>query len=123
MAAELKLGDIMVDCEDAGRLQNFYSELLGWKSCTQYGCPAVKSSSGIVFLFMQEPDYVRPVWPEQTSMQQKQLHFDFQVPNLAEYTAKAEALGAVKTPDQFGGETWVTFFDPSGHPFCLCLQD
>lgn len=123
MSLELKLGNVMVDCEDGIKLQNFYGKLLGWECCTMYDLPAVKSSNGIVFLFISEPDYVRPVWPEQEAKQQKQMHFDFQVPNLAEYVAKAEKLGAVKAPNQFGGKYWVTMFDPSGHPFCLCKAD
>ena len=120
---ERKLGNVMVDCEDEAKLQAFYSELLGWERCTLYDRPGVRSSGGIVFLFISEPDYVRPVWPEKEGSQQKQMHFDFQVPNLAEYVAKAEKLGAVKAPDQFGGKYWVTMFDPSGHPFCLCKAD
>lgn len=120
---ELKLGNIMVDCEDEKRLQTFYSELLGWQKCSLYGRPAVKSTNGIVFLFIEEADYIRPVWPEKAKEQQKQMHFDFQVPAIAEYVRKAKILGAVCTAEQFGGEDFVTMLDPSGHPFCLCKAD
>lgn len=122
MEREVVLGNVMIDCADEKKLQHFYSALLGWEKCELYGRPGVRSLSGIVFLFIEEPDYVPPVWPETAGRQQKQMHFDFQVENLAETVEKAEDLGARKAGDQFGGEEWVTLFDPAGHPFCLCRQ-
>ena len=118
---EVLLGNVMVDCGDAERLQRFYGELLGWEQCRMYGCRAVRSSGGIVFLFAQEEDYVPPVWPEEEGQQQKQMHFDFQVESVPEAVRRAENLGAVKTKAQFGGEEeFITILDPAGHPFCLC---
>ena len=122
MNAEIVLGNVMVDCDDEKKLQNFYGELLGWEKCELYARPAVRSSTGIVFLFIEETDYIRPVWPEEAGKQQKQMHFDFQVDNLPEMVKKAESLGATKAKDQFGGTDFVTMLDPAGHPFCLCLS-
>lgn len=122
MENEVILGNVMVDCDDEKRLQKFYGKLLGWEMCELFARPAVRSSTGIVFLFIQEEDYVRPVWPEEAGKQQKQMHFDFQVDNLEEMVQKAEVLGAVKAEAQFGGEDFVTMFDPAGHPFCLCRK-
>ena len=121
MKNEVVLGNVMVDCDDEKKLQNFYAELLGWEKCELYARPAVRSSTGVVFLFIEEPDYVRPVWPEEAGKQQKQMHFDFQVDNLPEMVKKAESLGAVRAKEQFGGNDFVTMLDPAGHPFCLCL--
>lgn len=50
------------------------------------------------------------------------MHFDFQVDNVAEMVKKAESLGAKKAESQFGGDDFVTMFDPAGHPFCLCRK-
>lgn len=122
MPIEVTLGNIMVDCDDETKLQKFYGELLGWELCELYARPAVRSSTGVVFLFIEEADYVRPVWPEKPGKQQKQMHFDFQVEDVAEMVKKAEALGAVKAEVQFGGEDFVTMLDPAGHPFCLCRK-
>ena len=83
MVDEVVLGNVMVDCDDERKLQRFYGELLGWEMCELFARPAVSSSSGIVFLFIEEKDYVPPVWPEDTGKQQKQMHFDFQVDNVA----------------------------------------
>lgn len=122
MTSEVVLGNVMVDCDDERKLQNFYSELLGWEMCELFARPAVRSSSGIVFLFVEEEGYVPPIWPEEAGRQQKQMHFDFQVDDVMEMVKKAELLGAVKSKVQFGGKDYVTMFDPAGHPFCLCKK-
>lgn len=119
---EITLGNVMVDCDDEIKLQKFYGALLGWEMCELFARPAVKSSNGTVFLFIQEDDYQPPVWPEENGCQQKQMHFDFQVDNVNEAVKKAIKLGAEKAPNQYGGEHFVTMFDPAGHPFCLCKK-
>ena len=119
---DVTLGNIMVDCDDELKLQTFYGELLGWEKCKLFGRPAVKSSNGIVFLFIEEPNYIRPAWPEEDGKQQKQMHFDFQVDNVLITVKKAESLGATKANDQFGGDDFITLIDPVGHPFCLCRK-
>jgi catechol 2,3-dioxygenase-like lactoylglutathione lyase family enzyme len=123
MSKEFKLGNVMVDCDDELKLRDFYHRLLGWEKCELFGLPAVRSSSGIVFLFIKEEGYVPPVWPEEPGKQQKQMHFDFQVPDLPAAVRFAEELGAVKAEAQYGGDHFVTMFDPAGHPFCLCRED
>jgi hypothetical protein len=117
------IGNIAIDCKDAVRLRNFYTELLGWDSCIMYNCPALRSQLGLVLLFMEADfEYVKPVWPEEIGKQQKQMHFDFQVDDLLTAVLQAEALGACKEESQFGGNDFVTMFDPEGHPFCLCAK-
>ena len=123
MKNEVILGNVMVDGDDEKKLQKFYGELLGWEMCEMFARPAVRSSTGIVFLFIEEEGYLPPVWPEEGQKQQKQMHFDFQVDDVAEMVQKAETLGAVKSKEQFGGDDFVTMFDPAGHPFCLCRKE
>jgi len=122
MKQEVTLGNIMVDCDDELKLQTFYGELLGWEKCKLFGRPVVMSSNGIVFLFIEEPNYMRPAWPEEDGKQQKQMHFDFQVDNVLMMVKKAESIGATKANDQFGGDDFITMIDPAGHPFCLCRK-
>ena len=50
------------------------------------------------------------------------MHFDFQVDDLSTAVTQAEAIGAVKANSQYGGDHFVTMFDPEGHPFCLCAK-
>jgi predicted enzyme related to lactoylglutathione lyase len=123
MEQEIKLGNVMIDCGDPWKLRDFYAELLRWEKCELYDLPAVRSSTGDVFLFIGEDDYVPPVWPETGGQQQKQMHFDFQVRDLPLAVRRAEELGAVKAKEQFGGQYFVTMIDPAGHPFCLCLAE
>lgn len=118
--SEIRLGNVMVDCSNEQELCEFYHNLLGWEKCTLFGQPAVRSSSGIVFLFIKEEEYIPPVWPEEKGKQQKQMHFDFQVSNVEAAVKHAESLGAAKALNQFGNEEFVTMIDPDGHPFCLC---
>lgn len=124
MIEGIRLGNVMVDCADEAALCAFYESLLGWKRSVRFGRPALTSESGIVFLFIAEPDYVPPVWPEEPGRQQKQMHFDFQVPDVPSAVERALSLGAVRAKAQFGGETeqFVTLIDPAGHPFCLCAS-
>jgi catechol 2,3-dioxygenase-like lactoylglutathione lyase family enzyme len=122
MEQGFRLGNVMVDCDDALKLRDFYADLLQWEKCELYGLPAARSSSGIVFLFIHEDDYVPPVWPETQGGQQKQMHFDFQVKDLPLAVKRAEALGAAQSASQFGGQDFITILDPAGHPFCLCRE-
>ena len=119
----ISLGTITIDCGDAKKLCDFYTGLLGWEKLELYGMPAARGGNGTVFLFVQEEDYVPPVWPEEDGKQQKQIHLDFQVPDVAAAVQAAEALGAVKAKAQFGGEYFTTMIDPAGHPICLCLKE
>ena len=117
------IGNIAIDCKDAVRLRNFYAELLGWDSCIMYNFPALRNQLGLMLLFMEADfEYVKPVWPEEIGKQQKQMHFDFQVDDLLTTVLQAEALGACKSESQFGGNEFITMFDPEGHPFCLCSK-
>lgn len=118
------LGNVMIDCVNEELLCSFYEALLGWKRSRLFGRPALTSENGIVFLFHAEEDYIPPVWPEKIGCQQKQMHFDFQVPNVARAVERAISLGARRAETQFGSaeDNFVTMFDPSGHPFCLCAS-
>ncbi len=122
MIEGIRFSDIVVDCPNAGKLRDFYAGLLGWEKLELYGCPALKGQ-GMLFLFVQEEDFIPCVWPEEAGKQQKQMHFDFQVPDVTAAVKKAEALGAVKAKAQFGGPHFTTMLDPAGHPFCLCAAD
>lgn len=122
MKEEVVLGNVMVDCDDPVKLQKFYGTLLGWEMCELFDLPAVRNAGGVAFLFIGEPDYTAPIWPEEAGKQQKQMHFDFQVDDPFEAAETAKSLGAVPAAHQYGGEHWVTMLDPAGHPFCLCRK-
>jgi catechol 2,3-dioxygenase-like lactoylglutathione lyase family enzyme len=120
MVEGIKLANVTVDCADAKGLGDFYARFLGWEKVEMFGMPALKGAGGMTLLFVGEEDYVPPVWPEQPGKQQKQIHFDFVVKDIAAAVKDAESLGAVKTKDQFGGDHFTTLLDPAGHPICIC---
>ena len=65
--------------------------LLGCERFRLFGRPAVRSASGVGSLFAEEADDLRSTWPKQPGKQQKQVHFDFQMDDVAEMVKKAEA--------------------------------
>ena len=118
------LGNITIDCENAVALRDFYAGLLGWTPDAIQGHPVLRGPAGLLLLFnAADFGYERPVWPEEAGKQQKQMHFDFHVDDLAAATARAQALGARLAKTQFGGGRYTTLLDPEGHPFCLCRKD
>ena len=124
MIPNLTIGDITIDCANAERARSFYADLTGWEKTTAFGALALKTDNGMTILFW-EPDfipYVSPVWPEESSKQQKQMHFNFQVDDLMSAVEEAIRLGATKSAAQYGGEHYVTMLDTEGHPFCLCCR-
>lgn len=124
-AFSIRIDDIMLDCDDAVRLGEFYAGLLGW-TCTKFNddCVMVKAEDHPVRLLCQrEEGYVPPVWPEVTGAQQKMLHLDFTVDNLENAVAQAVHLGAKIAETQYNPRQWTTMLDPAGHPFCLCLPE
>lgn len=123
MISNLTIGDITIDCSDAARVREFYANLTGWERMVAYDCLALKADIGMTILFVEtDIPYVRPVWPEETGKQQKQMHFDFTVDDLSSTVEKAIQFGATKAAEQYGGEQYATMLDTEGHPFSLCKR-
>lgn len=116
MIGELKT--VVIDGPDIEALSAFYSGLAGWE---QRGADddwiTMTTDDGWRIGLQHAPDHVPPRWPDPAHPQQ--AHLDLRVPDLAEGSARAVALGA--TPLQ-ENETWHTLADPAGHPFDLCLN-
>nr|WP_187363756.1 VOC family protein [Streptomyces piniterrae] len=117
------LATVVLDCPDAHALADFYRLLLGWEvklsepDWVLLRCP----DGGVGLSFQSEPGYRRPVWPERPEEQQKMLHLDIRVDDLAKAGAYAVELGATRAAFQPQDDVCV-FFDPAGHPFCLFLH-
>ncbi|MGG7569157.1 VOC family protein [Streptomyces sirii] len=123
MRPRFSLATVVLDCLDAHTLADFYRRLLGWKvkdsepDWVLLSCP----DGGTGLSFQSEPGYQPPVWPERAAEQQKMLHLDIRVDDLAEAEAYAVAMGAVRAEFQPQDDVRV-LFDPAGHPFCLFLH-
>lgn len=120
----MKLSSVVIDCDDAEILSEFYKNLLGWeKKVYDHGENGIwitlrnKEESTTRLVFQEVDDYVRPIWPEEKDGQQQMLHMDFYSNNV-EYDVKhAIKLGATLSSYQSGD--WKVLIDPAGHPFCI----
>ncbi|MGC2486289.1 MAG: VOC family protein [Acidimicrobiales bacterium] len=116
-----------LDCPDPIALANFYADLTGLVVEPLNGIAPedvdwieIQDNGRSILGFQKVPHYVAPTWPEGPVPQQ--LHLDFAVTDLEAGEAHALSVGATKASFQ-PGDTWRTFLDPVGHPFCLVLDD
>ncbi|MCZ2402047.1 VOC family protein [Paenarthrobacter sp. Z7-10] len=130
------LRQVVLDCEDARQLAEFYRQLLGLNyragdELPPAGTPDAKGKEWLVLCsaggapalaFAQVPALPRPTWPEGSRPQM--LHLDTSVPSKAELQVqyrRATALGAKLLRDRSNddAEPLYVFADPAGHPFCI----
>ena len=130
------LRQVVLDCEDARALAEFYRQLLGFHyrpgdEPPQDGTPDINGQDWLVLrdangslqlAFQQVPQLPEPTWPEGPRPQM--LHLDTTVPTLSELYVqhqRALDLGARllfdRSDDQ--DEPLIVYADPAGHPFCI----
>jgi catechol 2,3-dioxygenase-like lactoylglutathione lyase family enzyme len=117
------LGTVVLDCQDANALADFYGRLLGWEVTFREPDWALMRSpdGGTGLSFQSEPWYQPPVWPEVDGQPTKMLHLDIRVDDLEAAVAHAIAVGATLAEYQPQEHVRV-LFDPAGHPFCLFVN-
>ncbi|WP_336048383.1 VOC family protein [Streptomyces sp. CA2R101] len=117
------LATVVLDCPDAPALAAFYQRLLAWEVEAREPDWVLlrRPDGGMGLSFQSEPGYQPPVWPQHRQEQQKMLHLDIRVDDLAEAEAYAVAAGASCAEFQPQDDVRV-LFDPAGHPFCLFLD-
>jgi len=110
-----------IEAPDPSALAAFYSRLLDWRVVHEDdGVAIVKPPQGSVYMVFQLAEgYVPPMWPPEPGKQRTMMHLDFEVDNLEDAVADAEALGAHLADFQPQDNVRV-LIDPAGHPFCLC---
>jgi predicted enzyme related to lactoylglutathione lyase len=119
----VQLRSFVFDCPDPARLAAFYGELLGGIVDTSdpSWCEVRFAQMPLKLAFQLAPDFVPPEWP---NGQPQQIHLDLTVTDLEAASARAIALGARVLADPVDEED--SFFqvhaDPSGHPFCFCVE-
>jgi Glyoxalase-like domain len=130
------LRQVVLDCEDARGLAEFYRQLLGYHyrpgdEPPLDGTPDTNGQDWLVLrdangsrqlAFQQVPQLPEPTWPEGPRPQM--LHLDTTVPTLSELYVqhqRALDLGARllfdRSDDQ--DEPLIVYADPAGHPFCI----
>jgi catechol 2,3-dioxygenase-like lactoylglutathione lyase family enzyme len=111
---------VVLETADPKGLADFYHALTGWPVIANEPDWVSLSEDGVIRLAFQEaPGHKPPTWPDDSSSMQ--FHLDFTVDDLAEAGERAVALGATKLAHQPGGDDFVVYADPAGHPFCLCV--
>ena len=116
----LRVETVNIDCADADATAAFYSRLLGWP-ITHRDADFVllrDPGGGTDLSFQARRDYRSPLWPEQPEGQDKMMHLDIRVEDLAAAVAHALAAGARLAAYQARDDLRV-LLDPAGHPFCL----
>jgi catechol 2,3-dioxygenase-like lactoylglutathione lyase family enzyme len=118
----MTLTGVVLDSPNARTLADFYRRLLGW-TVEQNEPDWVKlrgPNGGPGLSFQTETAYIRPTWPAGPGDQQMMVHLDIVVDDLEAAGAHAVAAGATLAPYQPQEDVRV-YFDPAGHPFCLCV--
>jgi predicted enzyme related to lactoylglutathione lyase len=119
----IQLRSIVFDCPDPSRLAAFYGDLLGGvvDSTDPSWCEVHFAELPLKLAFQGVAEFVPPAWP---NGQPQQVHLDLTVTDLESASARAVELGARILADPVEEED--SFFqvhaDPSGHPFCFCLE-
>jgi len=130
------LRQVVLDCEDARMLAEFYRQLLGFHyragdELPTDGTPDARGKDWLVLCdadgsrrlaFQQVPNLPEPTWPEGPRPQM--LHLDTTVPTLDDLHVqhqRALALGARLLFDRSDDpdEPLFVYADPAGHPFCI----
>lgn len=122
---KIKMYSFTLDCVNPHDLAAFYAMLLKWEvifvdedwSCVY--APGTSQGTYPCILFQRNPEYKRPVWPEEPEAQQQMAHMDFAVNDLEQAVQYAIHCGATIADAQFS-DKWKVMLDPAGHPFCLC---
>jgi catechol 2,3-dioxygenase-like lactoylglutathione lyase family enzyme len=134
------LRQVVLDCEDARGLAEFYRQLLGYRYRSgdeppATGAPDPKGQEWLVLCdpsgsprlaFQQVPHLPEATWPEGPRPQM--LHLDTTVPSLSELYVqhkRALDLGARLLLDRSDDpdEPLIVYADPAGHPFCIFVAD
>ncbi|MGI5352792.1 VOC family protein [Streptomyces sp. CA-250714] len=122
-----KMGVVVLDCPDTGRLAEFYAQMLGWKidpESDSEWTEVLDEEGRRRLAFQQAPGFVPPQWPSEEHSQQFHLDLDVPPSRIDEAEQEVLALGARLVQDDGDGERdFRVYLDPAGHPFCLCLVD
>ena len=116
------LGTVVLDCQDANALADFYGRLLGWEVTFREPDWALMRSpdGGTGLSFQSERWYQPPVWPEVDGQPTKMLHLDIRVDDLEAAVARVRELGGeVLSVTEYRSGGNASCRDPQGVPFEL----
>jgi catechol-2,3-dioxygenase len=114
----IRFDTVVLDTDDISGLAEFYNQLLGWR--VEHGDDTwitIGGGSGARMAFQLAEDYKAPTWPDPEIPQQ--FHLDLRVSDMEATAAYAESIGGRRLNTE---KDFIVFLDPSGHPFCLCIE-
>lgn len=115
----LRIGAVVVDCGEPGRVARFWAEALGWVVSRDEDPewvvepPAGSRDDCVVadLLFIKVPE---------GRAGKNRLHFDLRPEDQAAEVARLEALGASRVDVGQGDDrAWIVLADPEGNEFCV----
>lgn len=115
----LRIGALVVDCSDPGRVARFWAEALDWVISQDVDPgwvvePREGSREDCVvadLLFIKVPE---------SRSGKNRLHLDLRPEDQAAEVARLEALGATRADvGQGDDQPWVVMADPEGNEFCV----
>ena len=115
-AREPRIARAVIDCDDPHALARFYEELLAMTRVHDDHDRVVIARTdglGMQLALQRVPDYAPPRWGDDAYHQQ--VHLDVWFDDAKDARARAEKLGATKTPHPREN----VYADPAGHPMCL----
>jgi catechol 2,3-dioxygenase-like lactoylglutathione lyase family enzyme len=113
---------VVLDTPEPRALADFYCALLGWRVIREEDdWVTIRGDSSAGMAFQLAPNLVPPTWPDPAVPQQ--FHLDVTVPDLEDAEQRVLAIGARRTGQPEQSATFRAYLDPSGHPFCLCLDN
>lgn len=111
-----RIARVVIDCDDPQSLAHFYEDLLAMTPVQEEFDRVVIARTdglGVQLGFQRVADYAPPRWGDDAYHQQ--VHLDLWFEDAREARARAELLGAAKTPHPRDN----VYADPAGHPMCL----
>jgi predicted enzyme related to lactoylglutathione lyase len=108
--------ELIVDCQDMGRMADFWSAVLGWeRTASDEGAVEIAAPGG------GRPTLVFVPVPEQKTLKNR-LHIDVSPSGGSDQQREVErliGLGARPADVGQGEQTWVVLADPEGNEFCV----
>lgn len=131
-APEVRFAGSVLGTDTPLALAEFYQRLLGWSTSERETAGVDGATEDWALLrspagdrkieFQYEPLFVPPVWPPVAGRPAMLQHLDFAVADLDAAVGHALAAGAREAEHQPQPDVRV-MLDPSGHVFCLFVDD
>jgi len=119
-----RIVSLPVDCTDAGRLAEFWAEVLGWEVTTSGWQRTGHGPDGVSIAAPDgTPFAIDFRWTPDPKTTKNRIHLDVNPTDRDQPAELDRLLAAGARPVDVGqrpDSTWVVLTDPEGNEFCLC---